>query len=976
MKRKVAVKKKPKAKSYTPKRFQGGGLNYNAEGFDMSTWNPAMYNRNQAGNTLGVEALTPPTLTPPKPEDMISKDSMSGINNPAKLAGGASFAGGVPGGSGGSGGGSAAGAAGGLASLAGGLTDNIFPKNEYGATSDGGAIVGGALKGFSAGSSFGPVGMVGGALIGGITGLLGNNKAQKAEEEAKAAEMAQKKAKQQIDSNAILANYDNKGTGITAFKKGGYAGYQQGGVMGGQLNPLSSTATEVQGAQPGMTDDVAIDGGNAFVDHGEVLRDKAMGTEVFSDTLKPPGSKKTFAQLAKRLEKQKDESDPKFEAANDRLDIKLDDLFELQQGMNGDSQGEPAGVAPISGEAPGAGYDPTQNTGEQMFQYGGEYYNEGMREKQMQVPYPGSIKSRKKKFEEGGMMRTEAGTVDPKEIYDYLINEKGLSENKALGMLNNMQHEGELESDSVQWTEDADGNKVRMEWDDPKAGIGLFQHTFGPRKKAFLEEVPNWRTNWKGQIDFAMGEDEMKSYLDSTFENPEAASRHFTKNFENPANASQEAIRRAGEISKLQNRIGIGFPDTSEDNPLQASADNPYGAQVPGITVSPTQEDLEAIETENILAGLRDAELRGQPISNEEIAKDQEQALQSIIGPKAIFNVGKNPKVSDVAAGVMNQFPQATPPAPATPDPYGGGDINTMMMKGLLGQGQGVQVPSATVTAPIQQPSVPGTAQDPNFYNINRPQSTADYATSVMNQFPKAETPTPTDGSLFTGPNVVRGTGNPEDSTVAPVTTEEKTGFSFGDLGINNRTLGDMGMYGENLANMALINRTPAVPTPELARNVNLKRVDAADQLNEARRQGRAARIAAQRGTVSGQGQSAALANILGTQVAQTSNILGQRDRTNVGIANQEAMMNQQTNRFNTGLQNQYEAQKVQRANAMNRSRSQNLSDMFTKGRGLQAEREQRQLDLTKMKLIADADPTNATARAKYMGLITEGLGG
>ena len=110
-------------------------------------------------------------------------------------------------------------------------------------------------------------------------------------------------------------------------------------VMGGKLQPISNDAVAVKGSQPGITDNVSIDGGQTFVDHGEVLKSRPDGVDIFSDTLKPPGSKKTFAQLAKSLEKQKKPENPMFEEANARTEMKLDELFEMQQIMNGDSHG-------------------------------------------------------------------------------------------------------------------------------------------------------------------------------------------------------------------------------------------------------------------------------------------------------------------------------------------------------------------------------------------------------------------------------------------------------------------------------------------------------------------------------------------------------------------------------------------------------------------------------------------------------------
>lgn len=126
-----------------------------------------------------------------------------------------------------------------------------------------------------------------------------------------------------------------------------YNDYQMGGaVPGGSLQPISNNAVAVHGNNPSVVDGVDI--GNAMVDHGEVIKNVPgeAGQRVFSDTLKPPGSKTTFAQEAKKLEKQKHPDKPD---QNSRIEQKLDELFQIQQVMNGDSQGESPGQAAAGG---------------------------------------------------------------------------------------------------------------------------------------------------------------------------------------------------------------------------------------------------------------------------------------------------------------------------------------------------------------------------------------------------------------------------------------------------------------------------------------------------------------------------------------------------------------------------------------------------------------------------------------------------
>ena len=95
--------------------------------------------------------------------------------------------------------------------------------------------------------------------------------------------------------------------------------------------------------------------------------------------------------------------------------------------------------------------------------------------------------------------------ISIKEVYNYLMTKPKMTKNKALGIIANIQSESLFYSDAVEMA------NVKNK------GIGLFQHTFPARKKAFLEQVPNWETNWKGQIDFALKEQEAQNYLNSSY---------------------------------------------------------------------------------------------------------------------------------------------------------------------------------------------------------------------------------------------------------------------------------------------------------------------------------------------------------------------------------------------------------------------------------------------------------------------------
>ena len=120
-------------------------------------------------------------------------------------------------------------------------------------------------------------------------------------------------------------------------------------------------------------------------------------------------------------------------------------------------------------------------------------------------------------------------TVRAKEIYDY-IRSKGVDHVHAVGIVNNMKYESNFNSGAM-----GDGD----------TSGGLFQH-HASRFTAMKNYVgEGWQTNWKKQIDFALTEGEMKSYLGKNYANATDASREFTLGFERPANKESVSAYRS-----------------------------------------------------------------------------------------------------------------------------------------------------------------------------------------------------------------------------------------------------------------------------------------------------------------------------------------------------------------------------------------------------------------------------------------------
>ena len=66
-------------------------------------------------------------------------------------------------------------------------------------------------------------------------------------------------------------------------------------------------------------------------------------------------------------------------------------------------------------------------------------------------------------------------------------------------------------------------------------GIGLFQFTFPTRKEGLLKNVPDYKNNWKGQVDYFLSEPEAKGYLKQNFNSGNEAAEYLMNKNLRPA---------------------------------------------------------------------------------------------------------------------------------------------------------------------------------------------------------------------------------------------------------------------------------------------------------------------------------------------------------------------------------------------------------------------------------------------------------
>lgn len=129
------------------------------------------------------------------------------------------------------------------------------------------------------------------------------------------------------------------------------------------------------------------------------------------------------------------------------------------------------------------------------------------------------------------------------EVYNYLTQSKGLSKNKALGLMANIDRESSF--------------RIAPSGGDGGNSFGMFQwnNTYG-RSDIMKKNVKDWQTNWKGQIDHALSSNQLPEYnkvttdyLNTTFETPQAAADYWMRHWERPAHQERDSKKHTEFLS-------------------------------------------------------------------------------------------------------------------------------------------------------------------------------------------------------------------------------------------------------------------------------------------------------------------------------------------------------------------------------------------------------------------------------------------
>ena len=127
--------------------------------------------------------------------------------------------------------------------------------------------------------------------------------------------------------------------------------------------------------------------------------------------------------------------------------------------------------------------------------------------------------------------------VDQGDVSAYLKS-KRMSGNHRIGILANIAGESGFNSAIINPN------------DKGKRAIGFFQHR-DDRDRNLEKAVPDWRTNWKGQIDFALSEPAGKRYLATKFKTYEQAVEQWVRDFERPEDAWGDTLKRIAIADQL-----------------------------------------------------------------------------------------------------------------------------------------------------------------------------------------------------------------------------------------------------------------------------------------------------------------------------------------------------------------------------------------------------------------------------------------
>jgi hypothetical protein len=217
-----------------------------------------------------------------------------------------------------------------------------------GKKSIGGSAASGALSGAAAGAALGPLGMAGGALIGGITSAIGAKKEKEAQQKLEREQERQRVNQVKENSIGVIANYPTTGVEMNYYEDGGKVPSWLTSALA-EKDEVIQTDTAPLTDQNGDVDSLAsdmysFDGDNHEAPSGGIGFSSTSEGRIFSDELNSHTGK-SFAAEAKSLGKRKEVFETKLKQDKsvagqntakrmlEKIELSLNSLFMEQENL-------------------------------------------------------------------------------------------------------------------------------------------------------------------------------------------------------------------------------------------------------------------------------------------------------------------------------------------------------------------------------------------------------------------------------------------------------------------------------------------------------------------------------------------------------------------------------------------------------------------------------------------------------------------
>lgn len=171
-------------------------------------------------------------------------------------------------------------------------------------------------------------------------------------------------------------------------------------------------------------------------------------------------------------------------------------------------------------------------------------------------------------------LSSRRGAVSRKQVYDY-IRSKGVGHNHAMGIMTNIEGESNFEPGRM--------------GDNGTSG-GLFQW-HNERLTKMQRAIPDWQTNWKAQVDYALRDKEgfVDKYFSTDYRSPEEATDGWLHYFERSKNQVADSAKRRSFIPAIEQEISgdvsqSGLYSTQVPPPIQMTD---TGSNISGLEFAP-----------------------------------------------------------------------------------------------------------------------------------------------------------------------------------------------------------------------------------------------------------------------------------------------------------------------------------------------------------------------------------------------------